>query len=98
MKRPDVCKLVFLCAAGDWQIQAAPRARSDMGGANDTLYAIADAHRVHIFEEHTEVEREAMRARLVEMGAPEDVTRRRGGDSASAYLTGVPLPRWWVDR
>lgn len=98
MKRPDVCRLVFVCASGDWQIQAAPRARSDMGGADDTLRAMAEAHRVHIFEEHTEAEREAMRDALIRMGASEDITRRRGSDSASAYLTGVPLPCWWVDR
>lgn len=98
MKRPDVCRLVFLCAAGDWQVQVAPRARSDIGGADETLREVAEAHRVHVWEEHTEAEREAMRAQLVRMGAPDDITRRRGGDTASAFMTGVELPRWWVDR
>lgn len=98
MKRPDVCRLVFLCAAGDWQVQVAPRARSDLGGANDTLREVADAHRVHVFEDHTEAEREAMREALIRMGASVDMTRRRGDGQASAFMTGVPVPRWWVDR
>lgn len=95
---PDVCKHVFVCAFGDWQVQAGPRARSDIGGAIDTFYAAAEAHRVHIFAEHTESEREAMRRQLQRMQAPDDLTRRRGEDSTSAYLMAVPLPRWWVER
>lgn len=95
---PDVCKHVFVCAFGDWQVQTAPRARSDLGGAIPAFYAAAEAHRVHIFAEHTESQREAMRTQLQRMGAPEDLTRRREVDDASAFMLGVPLPRWWVDR
>jgi hypothetical protein len=95
---PDVCKHVFVCAFGDWQVQAAPRARSDLGGAVATFYEAADAHRVHIFAEHTEAQREAMRSHLQRIQAPEEITRRRGGDSAAAFLVAVALPRWWVDR
>lgn len=95
---PDICKHVLVCAFGDWQVQAAPRARSDLGGAVATFYAAAEAHRVHIYAEHTEPQREAMRSELQHMQAPEDITRQRGGDSAAAFLVAVPLPRWWVDK
>ena len=95
---PDVCKHVFVCAFGDWQVQTGPRARSDIGGAIDTFREVADAHRVHIFTEHTEPQREAMRSELLRMGAPDDITRRRGDDSASAFMLATPLPRWWVER
>ena len=94
---PDVCLHVFMCARGDWQVQVGPRARSDIGGAIDTFRELADAHRVHIYEEHTKDERESMRAQLQRMQAPEDITRQRGGDSSAAYLMASPLPRWWVD-
>jgi hypothetical protein len=95
---PDGTRFAFVCAFGDWQVQAAPRARSDMGGAVDLFRAMCEAHRDHIFTEHTEAEREAMRAQLIRMSAPENITQRRGKDHAASFLTGVPLPRWWVDR
>jgi len=95
---PDICKHVLMCAFGDWQVQMAPRARSDIGGAVDAFYAAADAHRVHIYADHTKDQREAMRRKLQSMQAPEDITRQRGGDSSAAFLVAVPLPRWWVER
>lgn len=96
-KPPDVCRFVFVCAFEDWQVQAAPRARSDLGGALDTFRELADAHRVHVFEDHTHAEREEMRRRLERLHAPAEITRRREGHSAG-MLVGLPLPLWWVDK
>lgn len=95
---PDICKHVFICAFGDWQVQVGPRARSDIGGAVDTFYEVGEAHRVHIFAEHTESERESMRRQLQGMNAPEDMTRRGPDGRTAAYLMAVPLPRWWVEK
>lgn len=92
---PDVCRFVLVCGFEDWQIQAAPRARSDMGGARETFLAVCEAHRVHIFEDHTEAEREAMRSQLERMQTPGIAANR---EHAAGMLVGVPLPRWWVDK
>jgi hypothetical protein len=97
-KPPDVCRFVFVCAFADWQVQAAPRVRSDLGGAIETFKAIAEAHRAHMFEDHADADRETMRRVLVRMGAPDEVTRRQGDGHLSGAMAGVPLPLWWVDR
>ena len=94
---PDICKFVFVCAFEDWQVQAAPRVKSDLGGHTETLRAIAEAHRVHIYDDHTEADRETMRKRLESIGAPDSVAHPPEGHSAGMLL-GVGLPRWWVDK
>ena len=96
-KPPDLCKYVFVCALGDWQIQAAPRARSDVGGHAELFQAIAEAHRDHCWTDHSEADWEAMRKALVRVGAPDNITRPAEGHQ-SGMMGGVPLPRWWVDR
>lgn len=53
--------------------------------------AMAEAHRVHVFGEHTEGQRAAM-------VASQPGLRMANGDAPTAFLIGVPLPRWWVDR
>jgi hypothetical protein len=95
---PNVCGFVFVCPLRDWQIQAAPRARSDMGGYVPTIQAIAEAHRAHLFTEHTASERGELSALMVQMGAPEEIARRQAEGQAAGGLVGVELPLWWVDR
>lgn len=98
-RRPaDVCLFVFVCPFRDWQIQAAPRARSDMGGYVPTIQAIAEAHRLHIFTEHTDAERGTLNGLMMRMGAPDEILRRQAEGQTAAGLVGVELPRWWVDR
>lgn len=95
---PDATRYVFVCAFEDWQVQAAPRARSDVGGAVELFRAVCEAHREHIFTDHSENQREAMRQRLMRMQAPEGITLRRSPDQAAGFMLGSPLPPWWVDR
>lgn len=95
---PDVCEHVFTCGFGDWQVQVAPRVRSDLGGAIDTFRAIAEAHRDHIFAEHTDAQREAMRATLERGGGPVVDLRQRQDGTTTAFLLAVPLPKWWVNK
>ena len=96
-KPPDVCKFVFVCAHGDWQVQLAPRVRSDLGGAVEAFREIAEAHRDHIVADHTDAEAEVMRRTLARLGAPESITSPADGHMSGAMF-GTPLPRWWVDR
>lgn len=95
---PDATRFVLVCAFGDWQVQAAPRARSDLGGAVELYRAVCEAHRAHIFEDHSDAQREAMRLQLMRMEAPESVTWKRSPDQAAGFMLGSPLPPWWVDR
>lgn len=98
MTPPDVVRFVFVCGYRDWQVQVAPRANSDLGGAAETFRALAEAHRAHSFEDHTEAEREAMRRELVRLGAPDRITLPRGDQHAAGLMAGIELPRWWVDK
>lgn len=98
MSAPDLCQFVFACPYGDWQVDVPPRVRSDLGGGAEAFRAMAEAHRDHIYADHTELQREAMRRQLQRMGAPESITTKRSAGGASGLLAGVELPRWWVHR
>lgn len=93
---PDLCRYVFACSHGDWQVQVSPGARSDLGGAAETYQALAEAHRVHLIEDHTEGDVDQMQAELAAMGAPARLANP-GEGLKSSYMHGSPLPLWWRD-
>lgn len=96
MSRPDLCRVVFVCPLGDWQIDVTQRGRSDHGGGAPAVMACGEAHRVHIYDDHTTAERVAMTAEAIKMGAvrPDTIPE----DGVGVALIGTPVPVWWVNQ
>lgn len=93
MSTPDVRKYVGVCmACHHWQIDVRAGAVSDLGGAQDAMWALAQAHSEHLPDCPGAGGRIKFNDQWVEPPKMSD------GKTATGTMMFQPLPAWWVTR
>lgn len=100
-QRPDLRRYVGVCmTCRHWQIDIRPGAISDLGGWQEAMRAIGEAHAAHIGATATPDAETCPGAggRVMYEGRWVDPPKMSGGKDAEGSLELRPLPRWWEVR
>ena len=94
-RKMDVCRFVGVCMGCEhWQVDVTARARSEHGGQDAAMWAVAEAHNEHV---QTECPR-GTEGRVLFNGQWVEPIKMGDGTTATASMAMHPLPRWWVSR
>lgn len=100
-QRPDLRRYVGVClTCNAWQVDVRPGAISDLGGWQEAMRAIGEAHAAHIGSTRNPDPDQCVGAggRVKYDGQWVDPPLMKSGKPADGTLALEPLPRWWVAR